>query len=78
MAGYEHAYAMPDSTVMLLRLLCGPDFDFPDAVPFHVTKMEQPSSPRTGKSNFELACAPLIFLARTSRTTKHFSRWHNF
>ncbi len=67
MASYEHAHAMPDSTIMLLHLLCRPDFNFPDAVPFHVTEMEQPSSPHLGKSNFELACTPWIFLAQTSR-----------
>ncbi len=65
MASYKHAYAMPDSTVMSLRLLCGPDFDFPDAVPFHITEMEQSPSLHIGKSNFELACASQIFLVRT-------------
>ncbi len=50
MAEREHTYAMPDSTVMSLRLLCGPDFDFPDAVPFHVTEMGPTSAPDTGRS----------------------------
>ncbi len=54
MAGKEHAYAMPDSTVVSLRLLCGPDFDFdfPDAVPFHVTEMGLDSPTGTGETIF--------------------------
>ncbi len=42
MASKEHTYAIPDSTVASLHLLCRPDFDFdyPDTVPFHVTEMD--------------------------------------
>ncbi len=53
MARQEHTYALLDSTVVSLSLLCGPDFDydFPDAVPFHVTEMEN-SPTGTGEYNF--------------------------
>ncbi len=50
MDGKEHPYAMPDSTVVSLRLLCGQDFT--DAVPFTVTEMWSPTS--TGKFLFEI------------------------
>ena len=51
MASEEHTYAIPDSTVTSLRLLCGPDFNFdwPDAVPFHVTEMDSTSTTDTGE-----------------------------
>ena len=51
MASEEHTYAIPDSTVVSLRLLCGPDFDFdyPDAVPFHVTEMDSTSTTDAGR-----------------------------
>ncbi len=51
MASEEHTYAIPDSTVASLRLLCRPDFqfDYPDAVPFHVTEMDSTSSTDTGE-----------------------------
>ncbi len=46
MANKEHNYAIPDTTTISLRLLCG--MDFPDAVPFHVTEMGPMSPSHTG------------------------------
>ncbi len=50
MASKEHTYAILDKTTVSLRLLCG--YDFPDAVPFHVTEMACSPSTDTGKYNF--------------------------
>ncbi len=60
MADTEHTYAIPDSTIVSLRLLCGSDFslDFPDAVPFHVTEMGPTTPTDTGRYLF----GTLVFL----------------
>ncbi len=51
MANKEHDYAIPDTTMVSLRLLCG--MDFPDTVPFHVTEMACSPSRDAGELNFE-------------------------
>ncbi len=47
MAFREHSYAIPVTTMVSLHLLCGTDF--PDAVPFHITKMGSTSPLDTGE-----------------------------
>ena len=63
MANDEHSYALPDSTMMSLRLLCG--MDFMDAVPFHVTDMARSPPMGTGELCFELSFVIDFNTART-------------
>ncbi len=82
MAQREHTYTIPDSTVMSLHLLCGPDFDFdfPDAVPFHVTEMACSPSTDTGKLNFYTSRQDTFRIAQplSQRASTFVSSIHTF
>ncbi len=64
----DYIYAIPDITAISLRL-CG--LHFPDAVPFHITKMEQSPSLLAGVSTFELACVPQAFFTVNNRNVEN-------
>ena len=80
MANEEHSYAIPDSTVTSLRLLCGPDFTFdvPAAVPFHITEMAPVSPTDTGRTTLQTLFFPTVAQRREllDLFCLH-SRWQN-
>ncbi len=63
----EHPYALPDSTTLSIRLLCGQDF--PDAVPFHVTELAPDWSMDTGKILLRTLLTQQA--SKTARTSRH-------
>ncbi len=54
----KHSYAMADSTTISIHLVCGQDF--PDAVPFHVTEMQDLFSTHPGECNLWMLCTTII------------------
>ncbi len=69
MVSKEHTYAILDTTTVSLRLLCG--YDFPDAVPFHVTEMACSPSTDTGRQLLRTHF-------HTSRTTAQPNKYYEF
>ncbi len=54
----EHSYAMADSSTISIHLLCGQDF--PDAVPFHITEMQDFLSTHPGRYLLRMLCTTII------------------